>query len=183
MSLFYNYLTKMNTLIALIIPFILSVYCFKKSIKDKPHYIYYLFFLLSIPVTSFFSSWIFQRSNTNLSIGLSIYPFFIIFMSLINILTGWKLSAYRAYFLSFYNILIIDVLCALQPSIVKNSNIFNYLDSHKQHYSNATYYMTEIYLNVSDRILAIGGNGYLDALFLYPLFTFMLFYFLEQSTD
>lgn len=177
MNLFYHYT------ITLMLPFLLSLYFIKKSYKKATHYIYYILFFLSIPLTTFFSSWIFQKYDNHLSIGLNIYPFFVIIALLINILTGIQLSAYKAYVLSFFNVLIIDVLCAWQPSMVKNNNIFNYFDPYKSNYSTSTYYMTEIYLTLSQRVQAIGGNGVIDALFIYPTIAFLLFYLLEASME
>lgn len=183
MNLFIQYFSNFQTWLSLVIPFVISIYCLKCSVNQKTHSLYYIAFLVSIPLTIFLSSWLIQGSEKHLSIGLNIYPIFIIVSIMIHILTGFRFSAYKAYAFTFINILIADVLCVFYPTLAKNINIFNFFYSSNFNYHNATYFLTEVYLSLQDRILSLGGAGLLDALFIYPLLAFGLFYILENNLE
>src|SRR5579875_3492978 len=102
-------------LLSLIIPIIVSLYCFQKTKHEKTSLIYYLTFVVSLPLTICLCSWLIKETNQKLSIGLNIYPLFVIFIILVHILTDLKLSSYKAYMLSFMNILLVDIVCSFYP--------------------------------------------------------------------
>ena len=153
MKLLIDYLSHYEVWVGLILPSLFSLYALKQSGVEKIHYGYYLIFLLSLPISIWLSSWILQSNQSRLMIGLNIYPMFIIFICLFNILTGCKISKYKVYMLSFLNLLIIDIFCAFFPSLVKNTNIFNLFDFSPPPYKNAVYFMTEVYLNLPERLM------------------------------
>jgi hypothetical protein len=162
---FLHFLNEPSTWITVNVPlFFVVLALIRECFIRKTHFIYYFFFLISIPLSMAVSVW-----TPETLFGLHIFPIFMIMASLYHTThRPISLSGFTYFALSYLNLLSVDILSGQHPEWVLNGFHFLY---HQTMRSDVVDLIMDKVPTL--RYSGIGGDGFSDLLFSFSVIAFI----------
>lgn len=175
MNDFITYLSKPETLIAVITPLwlALAIMIYEWHNAETDIQCYYLCFI-SIPLSFIFSYWAMVQNNNMSELSLHILPLFPFLACIPCLLGKWKFNPATFAMLTFFNQLSVDIVSSRHPDIV----IGFWAGPHAVNYTVAQNFLMHFVW-----YKGIGGAGLSDSLLLAPLFGLVLGLLIKKGSE